>query len=67
MLRVWTASLCVLVCALGGEGGPQSISLIPPWLMLGALAFSTLIGTLAGLLPAVRASRLSPLAAIRSQ
>ncbi|GAA3874363.1 ABC transporter permease [Tessaracoccus defluvii] len=53
--------------ALGGEGGPQSISLIPPWLMLGALAFSTLIGTLAGLLPAVRASRLSPLAAIRSQ
>ncbi len=47
-----------------GSGG---ISVIPVWLMLGAVLFSTGIGTLAGLLPAYRAMRLSPLAAIRAQ
>jgi ABC-type antimicrobial peptide transport system permease subunit len=52
----------------GGMGGePTAISVIPPWLMLGAVAFSTAIGTLAGLAPAQRAVRLSPLDAIRSQ
>lgn len=49
------------------EMGMTQISVIPPWLMLGAVAFATLIGTLAGLAPAFRASRLSPLAAIRTQ
>lgn len=49
-----------------GTGG-QGISLIPAWLMLGAVAFATGIGTAAGLLPAYRAMRLSPLAAIRAQ
>ena len=48
-------------------GGPTSISVIPVWLMVSAVAFATLIGTLAGLAPAFRASRLSPLAAIRAQ
>lgn len=47
-----------------GSGG---ISVIPVWLMLGAVAFATAIGTVAGLLPAHRAMRLSPLAAIRAQ
>lgn len=48
-----------------GFGGP--ISVIPLWLMAGAVAFATGIGTVAGLLPAHRAMRLSPLAAIRAQ
>lgn len=52
----------------GGMGGDGStISLIPVWLIAGALVFSTLIGTVAGLLPAQRAMKLSPLEAIRSQ
>lgn len=49
----------------GGEAAP--ISLIPVWLMVGSLVFATLIGTVAGLVPAQRAMKLSPLAAIRSQ
>nr|WP_076388973.1 ABC transporter permease [Vaginimicrobium propionicum] len=49
-----------------GFGGTQ-ISIIPPWLGLAAIIFSTLIGGLAGLAPAQRAVRLSPLEAIRAQ
>ena len=55
-----------IVGSMGADLGATRISIIPPWLMLGALAFATLIGTVAGLAPAVRASRLSPLAAIRT-
>ena len=43
-----------------------TISVIPPWLVLAAIGFSTLIGMLAGFFPAQRATRLSPLAAIRT-
>ena len=62
----------VINMVTGGDGGMMGqgsagISLIPVWLMLGAVLFSTAIGTLAGLLPAYRAMRLSPLAAIRAQ
>lgn len=42
------------------------ISVIPPWLVLAAIVFSTLIGMLAGFFPAQRATQLSPLAAIRN-
>lgn len=42
------------------------ISVIPPWLMLGALVFSTAIGITAGYFPAKRAMNLSALQAIRS-
>ncbi|MFT3888514.1 MAG: ABC transporter permease [Arachnia sp.] len=53
----------------GGNMGEEvaKISIIPVWLMIGAIAFATGIGTLAGLAPAQRAVRLSPLDAIRSQ
>jgi putative ABC transport system permease protein len=43
------------------------ISLIPPWLALFALIFAILIGVVAGLYPANRAVRLSPINAIRNE
>lgn len=50
-----------------GAGTTATISYIPPWLALVGLGFSILVGMLAGLFPALRAMKLSPLAAIRSQ
>lgn len=52
---------------MAGEGGTAELSVVPVWLMAGAVAFATLIGTVAGLVPAQRATRLSPLAAIRAE
>lgn len=49
------------------EGINGDISVIPWWLALAAVAFSTLMGMLAGYFPARRAMRLSPLAAIRTE
>lgn len=43
------------------------ISRIPPWLVLLAVIFSTIIGMIAGFFPAQRATKLSPLAAIRNE
>lgn len=48
----------------GGE--TAGISMIPPWLALFALLFSILVGLVAGLYPAYRAVRLSPINAIRN-
>ena len=45
----------------------SGISYIPPYLTLLALVFAVVIGMLAGLFPALRAMRLSPLAAIRNE
>ncbi len=44
-----------------------SVSYIPAWLSLLGLAFSTVVGMVAGFFPALRAMRLSPLAAIRNE
>ena len=46
-------------------GGSGAISLIPPWLILAALAFATCIGLLSGVAPANRAVKISALEAIR--
>ncbi len=48
-------------------GSNVNISAIPLWLALVAIAFSTVVGMIAGFFPAQRATRLSPLAAIRNE
>lgn len=48
-------------------GTGTKISVIPLWLVLAAIVFSTFIGMVAGFFPAQRATRLSPLAAIRNE
>lgn len=47
-----------------GIGVSGSLSVIPLWLAGAAMVFATLIGMAAGYFPALRATRLSPLAAI---
>lgn len=44
-----------------------ALSAFPTWLVLAVLGFSTLIGVLAGLLPANRAAQLDPVAALRHE
>ena len=51
---------------MGIEGG-NGISRIPLWLAGMSLVFAVAIGMLAGLFPALRAMKLSPLAAIRNE
>ena len=48
-------------------GMDSKLSVIPPWLAAAAVAFAVLIGMAAGFFPALRAMRLSPLAAIRNE
>lgn len=55
----------VLPSLVGYDG--MKISVIPIWLVVVAILFSTLIGMLAGFFPAQRATKLSPLAAIRNE
>jgi len=52
---------------LGMGGGSSNISRIPLWLSGAAVGFAIVIGMLAGLFPALRAMKLSPLAAIRNE
>ena len=47
-------------------GGDTKISYIPLWLVLASLAFAIFVGMAAGYFPAVRATKLSPLEAIRN-
>ncbi len=44
---------------------PVSLFYYPPWLTLGAIAFSLLVSLMAGLYPAFRASRIDPVKALR--
>ncbi len=49
------------------EEGGMAISYIPPWLALLGILFSVGVGMISGFFPALRAMRLSPLAAIRNE
>jgi ABC-type antimicrobial peptide transport system permease subunit len=60
-----TALSTLISNALGG--GAENISLIPLWLPLASLAFSTVIGVLAGYSPARRAMNLSALESLRNE
>ena len=51
--------------AMNGLTG--ELSRIPPWLSLAAVAFAIFVGMAAGFMPAMRAMKLSPLAAIRNE
>lgn len=55
-----------LVKQASGMGIDGNISYIPLWLVLVSMAFAVLVGMAAGYFPALRAMRLSPLAAIRN-
>jgi putative ABC transport system permease protein len=59
-----------LVASLGGiiaanAGYPILKPIFPLWLILGCLTFSFLVGSLAGFLPALQASKLQPVDALR--
>ncbi len=49
------------------NGMESKLSVIPLWLSAAAVGFAVLIGMAAGFFPALRAMRLSPLAAIRNE
>ena len=64
--------MSAVINALTGYGAARgmegvNISYIPIWLVLAAIGFAMLVGILAGYFPALRAMRLSPLAAIRGE
>lgn len=77
-IRIQFLAEALLLSALGGAAGALAGTavtaayatwrdwpvVVPPWALLGGLAATVVIGALAGLYPAVRASRLSPTEAL---
>ena len=56
-----------LADALGGFGMGSRVSIIPIWLVLAALAFSTLVGVVSGYSPAQRAMNMSVLEGLKNE
>jgi hypothetical protein len=50
-----------------GVVGIGQMSIVPPWLAIGALVFAGFIGVLGGLYPAARAARLDPVVALKHE
>lgn len=65
MLSIVVNKVAPALMADFSEG--MKISVIPFWLVVLSIVFSTLIGMIAGFFPAQRATKLSPLAAIRNE
>jgi putative ABC transport system permease protein len=60
--------LGALVAALGNELGRDSgflLFMLTPWTALTAVAFATILGAVAGFIPALHAARLDPVTALR--
>ena len=55
------------VVSQASDGYYAQLSYIPIWLILVSLVFAVLVGMVAGFFPALRAMKLSPLAAIRNE
>lgn len=53
--------------AFGIYSSDSVLSIIPPWLDLAALVLATAVGVISGLYPAIRATRLSALEAIKNE
>lgn len=56
-----------IVNVVGMNMGQQTLSVIPVWLGLLGIIFATFVGVAAGFFPAVRATKLSALAAIKTE
>jgi len=56
-----------LYLASEGVTGIGQMSIVPPWLSIGALVFAGFIGVLGGLYPAARAARLDPVVALKHE
>lgn len=52
---------------IGDGSGETTVSIIPWWIVIGALAFATVIGVVAGYYPAKRAMNLSALESLRNE
>lgn len=63
---ILSAVINVVVSSSAVMGVEGKISYIPFWLVLAAIIFAVFVGMAAGYFPALRAMRLSPLAAIRN-
>jgi ABC-type lipoprotein export system ATPase subunit/ABC-type lipoprotein release transport system permease subunit len=56
-----------LYLANEGVTGIGPMSIVPPWLAIGALFFAAFIGVLGGFYPAARAARLDPVVALKHE
>lgn len=69
--NILSFGLSFIINLLTGNGSAMgldgNISYIPPWLVLASMVFAVFVGMAAGYFPALRAMRLSPLAAIRNE
>ena len=64
---ILSLSISAVINTAARDSAFQGISYIPLWLVALAQIFSMLMGMLSGLMPALRAMRLSPLMALRNE